>query len=108
MQEVGWAPGPIWTVENLAPPGFDPRTVQPVVAITTELPGPGFAGWKALIISSCSYKRISTADVNFPIDADVAAGISTYSDELQYFTQDCLYLHPQIPCDRHVCRAWVS
>jgi len=25
---------------KFAPPGFDPRTVQPVVAIPTELPGP--------------------------------------------------------------------
>jgi hypothetical protein len=27
VQEAGWAPGPVWTsAENLAPPGFDPRT----------------------------------------------------------------------------------
>ena len=25
--------------ENLASPGFDPRTIQPVIAIPTELPG---------------------------------------------------------------------
>ena len=32
-QEAGWAPRPIWTgAENLAPPGFDPRTVQPVAS----------------------------------------------------------------------------
>jgi len=31
VQEAGWASGPVWTgAENLAPPGFDPRTVQPV------------------------------------------------------------------------------
>ena len=31
VQEAGWAPGPGWTgAENLAPPGFDPRTVQPI------------------------------------------------------------------------------
>ena len=29
VQEAGWAPGPVWTsVENVTPPGFDPRTVQ--------------------------------------------------------------------------------
>jgi len=29
VQEAGWAPGPVWTgAENLAPPGFDPRTYQ--------------------------------------------------------------------------------
>ena len=34
VQEVGWAPGPVWTdAENLDhPPGFDPRTVQPVAS----------------------------------------------------------------------------
>ena len=29
VQEAGWAPRPVWTgAANLAPPGFDPRTVQ--------------------------------------------------------------------------------
>jgi len=33
VQEAGWAPGPVWTgAENLASPGFDPRTVQPVAS----------------------------------------------------------------------------
>jgi hypothetical protein len=37
VQEAGWAPGPVWTgAENLATPGFDPRTVQPVVSRYTE------------------------------------------------------------------------
>jgi len=38
VQEAGWAPGPIWTsAENLAsPPGFDPRTVQPVASRYTD------------------------------------------------------------------------
>jgi len=31
VQEAGWASEPVWTgAENLAPPEFDPRTVQPV------------------------------------------------------------------------------
>jgi hypothetical protein len=31
VQEAGWAPGPVWTgAENIASPGFDLRTVQPV------------------------------------------------------------------------------
>ena len=31
VEETGWAPGPFWTsVENLAPTGFDPQTVQPI------------------------------------------------------------------------------
>jgi hypothetical protein len=39
VQEAGWAPGPVWTgAGNLAPPppGFDPRTVQPVASRYTE------------------------------------------------------------------------
>ena len=33
LQEAGWAPGPVWTDENYrTPPGFDPRTVQPVIS----------------------------------------------------------------------------
>ena len=37
VQKAGWAPGPVWTAENLAPPGFDPRTAQPVVSRYTDL-----------------------------------------------------------------------
>jgi hypothetical protein len=36
VQEAGWASGPVWTAENLAPPGFDPRTVQPIVSRYTD------------------------------------------------------------------------
>ena len=37
VQEAGWAPGPVWTgAENLAPPGFDPRTFQPVESRYTD------------------------------------------------------------------------
>jgi hypothetical protein len=37
LQEAGWAPGPVWIgAENLAPPGFVPRTVQPVVCHYTD------------------------------------------------------------------------
>ena len=37
VQEVGWAPGSVWTdAENVVPPGFDPRTVQPVASRYTD------------------------------------------------------------------------
>jgi hypothetical protein len=37
VQEAGWAPEPVWIgVENLAPPGFDPRTFQPVASRYTD------------------------------------------------------------------------
>ena len=33
VQEAGWAAGPVWKgAGNLAPPGLDPRTVQPVAS----------------------------------------------------------------------------
>jgi len=37
VQEAGWAPGPVWTgAENLAPPGIDPQTVQPIGSRYTD------------------------------------------------------------------------
>jgi hypothetical protein len=37
VQEARWAPGPVWTsAENLSPPGFDPRTVQPIASRYTD------------------------------------------------------------------------
>jgi hypothetical protein len=37
VQVAVWAPGPVWTyAKNLAPPGFDPRTIQPVVSRYTD------------------------------------------------------------------------
>jgi hypothetical protein len=38
VEEAGWAPRPVWTgAENLAPPpGFDPRTVQPLASRCTD------------------------------------------------------------------------
>ena len=37
VKEAGWAPGPVCTgAENLAPPGFDSRTVHPVGSRYTD------------------------------------------------------------------------
>ena len=37
VKEAGSAAGPVWTdAENLAQPGFDPRTVKPVVSRRTD------------------------------------------------------------------------
>jgi len=37
LQEAGWAPGPVRiSEENLAPPGFDHRTFQPVACRYTS------------------------------------------------------------------------
>jgi hypothetical protein len=37
VQEAGQDPRPLWTgAENLAPPVFDPRTVQPVAICYTD------------------------------------------------------------------------
>ena len=45
VQEAGRAPGPVWTgAVNLAPPGFDPRTAQPVASRYTDytIPAPSY------------------------------------------------------------------
>jgi len=37
VQVAGWAPGPVWTgTGNLAPPGFDRPTVQPLGSRYTD------------------------------------------------------------------------
>jgi hypothetical protein len=37
VQEAGWAPETVWTdAENLSPPGFDSRTVQPIASLYTD------------------------------------------------------------------------
>jgi hypothetical protein len=36
-RRLGWAPGPVWTdAENFTLPGFDPRTVQPLLQRYTD------------------------------------------------------------------------
>jgi hypothetical protein len=43
VQEAGWDTEPVWIgAENLAPPGFDPRTFQPVASRNTDyaIPAP--------------------------------------------------------------------
>ena len=49
VQEAGWAPGPVWTgaVSLAPPPGFDPRTVQPVASLYTD-----YATWPTCSIIS--------------------------------------------------------
>jgi hypothetical protein len=38
VQVAEWAPRTVWTVaENPTPPGFDPRTVQPVASCYTDI-----------------------------------------------------------------------
>ena len=51
VQETGWASGPIWTgAENLAPPpGFDPRTVQPVAQSLYRLSYPAQSNYNIAV-----------------------------------------------------------
>ena len=47
VQEAGWASEPVWIgAENLAPPGFDPRTFQSVASRYTDyaIPAPAHTG----------------------------------------------------------------
>jgi len=35
VQKAGWDPGPVWMGgKSRPPPGFDPRTVQPIVSLS--------------------------------------------------------------------------
>jgi hypothetical protein len=55
VQEAGWAPEPVWIgAENLAPPRFDPRTLQPVASRYTDyiIPAP-----RNSVLSSFCIKR---------------------------------------------------
>jgi hypothetical protein len=62
VQEAVWAPGPVWTAENLAPPGFDLRTVQPVVSRYTD-----WATWPTFLLLSSVYSCLKFAELNiFP------------------------------------------
>ena len=48
VQEAGWASGPVWTgAEDLAPPGFDPWTVQPL--------GCHYTDYATQLTNACSY-----------------------------------------------------
>jgi hypothetical protein len=52
VQEAGWAPEPVWiAAENLAPPGFYPRTFQPVASRYTDcaIPAPQFGNMQVNI-----------------------------------------------------------
>jgi hypothetical protein len=40
VQEAGWASEPVWTGAENTPPGFDPRTVQPVASRCTYCGSP--------------------------------------------------------------------
>jgi hypothetical protein len=55
VQEAGWAPGPVCTcAKNLAPPGFDPRTVQSLfwLSYLGPLVGPDGNGYS--LTAACS------------------------------------------------------
>jgi hypothetical protein len=59
IYEAVWAPGPTWTcAENSPPPGFDPRTVQPVAKL---YPGP-----HKILLPVCAWKTCRNNTVRSP------------------------------------------
>ena len=36
LQEAGWAPGPVWTAEDLVPTGIQSQTIRPLVSRYTD------------------------------------------------------------------------
>jgi len=83
VQEVGWAPGSVGTyAENLAPPpppGFDPRTVQPVLS----RPMNPYARITFNFTITRSGQRLGNIRTGKPSDSP--AGVATIQ---------CLSLHP--------------
>jgi len=58
VQEAGWAPASVWTgAENLAPPRFDHRTVQPVASRFTDWATQ--PTWLLLTVRKVSWRVIS-------------------------------------------------
>ena len=52
---IGWVPGPVWTSEEILappPPGFDPRTVQPVASHILQLHVATTTGTTAFMVST--------------------------------------------------------
>jgi hypothetical protein len=61
VQEAGWASGPVWTWEKSRyPPGFDPRTVQPVASRYTD--------WAMNIKTNLNYIQLSTYEFYLVLD----------------------------------------
>jgi hypothetical protein len=75
VQEAGWALAPVWIgAENLAPPGFDPRTFQPVASRYTDyaIPAPrhNIPTVNIVGIPTC-IQHLSTGFVRRPDDGHV-------------------------------------
>jgi hypothetical protein len=67
VQEAGWAPEPVWIgAENLAPPGFDPRTFQAVASRYTDYAIP------ALLYLQLTFPILTLFDI-FPQYATVSS-----------------------------------
>jgi hypothetical protein len=64
VQEAGWAPEPICIgAENLAPPGFNPGTFQPVASRYTDyaIPAPKFHIEKPQILEAAIQNLLAKA-----------------------------------------------
>jgi hypothetical protein len=62
VQEAGWAPEPLWIgAENLAPPGFDPRTFQSVASRYTD--------WA--ILAPADTESEKKVEYKFPVEFEV-------------------------------------
>jgi hypothetical protein len=67
VQEAGWAPEPIWIgAENLAPPGFDPRTFQPVASRYTDYAIPAPTHKIEIIINKTAQYQLHKGHFSWP------------------------------------------
>ena len=87
VQEAGWAPGSVWTAENFAPPGFDPRTVQPVAQSLYRLSYPTHTGWDTYV------RVIRTNKIHtFSLMFQVITVSSTCFEQPSVHPQEYLYM----------------
>jgi len=77
-RRLGGPQGRSGRAENLAPPGYDPRTVQPIVAIPTELPGP------LPVVGLLKSKVVSS--VLFSVQRDESTDVSNLALLVVYIT----------------------
>jgi hypothetical protein len=97
VQEAGWTPEPVWIgAENFAPPGFDPRTFQPVASRYTDYAIPAPSSSSSSSSSSTGGGMVAAADTQYRIIfLLISKDVHHYVGENMRFVRVwCLYYSP--------------
>jgi len=108
VQEAGWASGPVWTgAENLAPPGFDPRTVQPVGSRTVQVYILIFVTLSVFVHISVTVPVYSPISVTVSVLVHISVTVSVYIPISVTVLQFQLRMHGRSGCVLTVvCRGY--